>query len=129
MKRLLLITFLLLSSGPAYAEWVSVAEADDGMTVYVDRDTIRRKGNLVEMWLLYDYKTVRAGEQHHIVSVKMQSEYDCPEERFRTRAILEYSGNMGRGKVVFTDSNKGTWKPVAPGSPAQALLKVACDKK
>ena len=29
MTRLFLITLLLLSSGPAYAEWVKVSESDD----------------------------------------------------------------------------------------------------
>ena len=58
-----LITLLLLSSGPAYAEWVDVGGNESGMTVYVDSDSIRQKGNLVKMWQLYDYKTVqtRAG--------------------------------------------------------------------
>ena len=54
LTRLLLITLLALSSGPAYAEWVKVNE-NDTFTVYVDPDTIRRKGDLVEMWTLYDY--------------------------------------------------------------------------
>jgi hypothetical protein len=60
MKRLLLITLLLLSSGPVYAEWVLLNQNDQtGLTVYVDPDTIRRKGALVKMWILSDYKTVQ----------------------------------------------------------------------
>ena len=43
MTRLLLIALLVLSSGPAYAEWVAIGSADDGMTAYVDPDTIRGK--------------------------------------------------------------------------------------
>ena len=39
------ILLLLLSSGPAYAEWVDVGDNNEkGMTVYIDSDTIRRKG-------------------------------------------------------------------------------------
>jgi hypothetical protein len=41
----LLSTFLVLNSGPAYAEWVSVAVIDQaGVTIYVDSATIHRKG-------------------------------------------------------------------------------------
>ncbi len=44
----LLITLLVLSSGPAYAEWVAVGgNKEAGVTVSADPDTIRRKGNLV----------------------------------------------------------------------------------
>ena len=40
----LLLTLLLLSSRPAYAEWVKMNE-NDTFTVCVDPDTIRRKGD------------------------------------------------------------------------------------
>jgi hypothetical protein len=56
-----LTILLLLSSGPVYAEWVSIGDTDSGMMVYVDPDTIRRKGDLVKMWLLLDYKTNHGG--------------------------------------------------------------------
>ena len=53
MKRLLPIslTLLILSSAPAYAEWAAVGSSENGggVTVYADRDTIRRKGDLVKM--------------------------------------------------------------------------------
>ena len=54
----LLITLLVLSSAPAYAEWVVLGTTDDGMTTYADPDTIRRRGDLVRMWALYDFKTI-----------------------------------------------------------------------
>ena len=55
----LLLTLLVLSSVPAYAEWVAVEKdyLSPGLqTVYVDPDTIRREGNLVTMWQLIDFK-------------------------------------------------------------------------
>jgi hypothetical protein len=55
----LLIALLVLSSGPAYAEWVAIGTTDDGMTIYFDPDTIRRKGYLVKMWSLMDYEATR----------------------------------------------------------------------
>ena len=53
MKRLLLITLLVLSHGPVYAEWVAIKKdylSSTLQTVYVDPATIRREGNLVTMW-------------------------------------------------------------------------------
>jgi hypothetical protein len=55
-----LFTLLLLNPGSVQAEWELVSGDDSAkLTVYVDRETIRRQGNLVKMWQLYDYKTVQ----------------------------------------------------------------------
>jgi hypothetical protein len=69
----LLITLLVLSSGPAHAEWVAVDDTGNlGMTVYVDPDTVRHKGNLVKMWQLWDYKTVQTVGGPSFLSVRSQ---------------------------------------------------------
>jgi hypothetical protein len=46
-----LITLLLLSNKPAHSEWVSIGDDLAGTTVYVNPDTIRRKGERVKMWV------------------------------------------------------------------------------
>jgi hypothetical protein len=64
MTRLFLITLLVLSSGPAYAEWVAVEKnylLPGRQTVYVDPVTIRREGNLVTLWQLTDFKWMHGG--------------------------------------------------------------------
>jgi surface-adhesin protein E len=129
MKRFVLITLLLLSSGPAYAEWVKVGEADDGMTVYYDPATIRRNRNLVTMWQFYDYKTVQTVAGIGFLTVKEQWEFDCAEERSRVLALTEFSGNMGSGTVVYSNSEVGKWQPVATRSMGQLLWKFACGKQ
>jgi hypothetical protein len=130
MTRLLLIILLFLSSAPAYAEWVKVSDTDEaGKTVYVDPATIRRNSNLVTMWQFYDYKTVQTVAGIGFLTVKEQWEFDCAEERSRVLALTEFSGNMGSGTVVYTNSEVGKWRPVAPSSIGQLLWKFACSKK
>jgi hypothetical protein len=130
MKRLIVITLLVLSSSPAYAEWIKVSDSDEaGMTVYVDPATIRRNRNLVKMWQFYDYKTVQTVAGIGFLTVKEQWEFDCAEERRRVLALTEFSGNMGSGTVVYTNSEVGKWQPVAPSSIGQLLWKFACGKK
>jgi hypothetical protein len=127
MKRLLLITLLVLNSGPVYAEWVLTSGNDDaGLTVYVDPDTIRRKGNLVTMWQLYDYKTIQTVAGDSLLSIKRYNEYDCTEERTRMLAYTWFSGNMGSGKVVYSTPDEQQWEPVVPGSINRTLWRVAC---
>src|SRR5438552_1007922 len=96
--RLILIMLLLLSSGPAYAEWVEVSDSNTlgGYVVYADPGTIRRKGALVKMWNLYDYKTVQTVADSAYLSARTQIEYDCTKERSRLLALTWFSGNMGK---------------------------------
>ena len=123
-----LTTLLLLNTVPANAEWVRLTEAD-GMTVLFDPETIRRNGNLVKIWLLYDYKTPIITGRDTVFSTKMQSEYDCIGERVRTNGIFEIAGNMGKGKVVSSSLAEGQWIPIAPDTLGKREWKVACSKK
>jgi len=130
MTRLFLIIFLFLSSSPVYAEWVELYKLpEDRMTAYVDPETIRRKGNLVKMWQLYDYKTIQTVESSSYLSSNGQIEFDCAEERTRVLAFTHFSGNMGSGKVVYSYSDEDKWVPIAPRSGYQRMWEVACEKK
>jgi len=121
----LLITLLVLSRGSVYAEWVAVDTDADG-TSYIDSDSIRRKGGLVKVWTLHDFTTLRTSAGDSFLSVKGQAEYDCAEERYRPLALIEFSGNMGSGKVVSSNSTEGTWNPIAPWTVGQVLWIIAC---
>ena len=129
MKHLLFFTLLVLSSEPAYAEWVKVSDGDEaGKTVYVDPATIRRNSNLIKMWQFHDYKTVQTVGGVRFLSAKEQWEFDCAEERSRVLALKEFSGNMGSGTMVDTNSQVGKWIPVMPGSIGHTVWTVACGK-
>lgn len=70
----LLITLLLLGSGSAYAEWVKLS-GDDRVTSYTDPTTIRRNGNLVRMWDLVNFQTLRPSRNPYF-SIQAVREYD-----------------------------------------------------
>ena len=126
----LLITLLVLSSSSVYAEWVLTSGDDQaGLKVYVDPDSIRRKGNLAKMWQLYDYKTVQTVAGDSLLSIKRYNEFDCTEERTRMLAYTWFSGNMATGKVVYSTPDEQQWEPVVLRTINRALWKVACDKK
>lgn len=128
MTRLLLITLLMLSSGPAYAEWVEVGTTDDA-TIYFDPETIRRDGDRVKMWRLFNYKNVKTVLSNSSLSSNAQDEYDCAEVSSRNLALTFFSGHMGTGKVNHTESVEARWQPVRPGSAMNSLWKLVCDKK
>jgi len=125
----LLITLLLLCSGPAYAEWMSLGTSDSGTTVYADPVTIRREGDLVKMVVLFDFKTKQTKADVSFLSAKAQMEYDCVGQRFEGLAVTYFSGNMGNGNLLDRSSGKGKWIRISRDSLDQALWKLACDKK
>ena len=124
----LMLTLLLLCSGPVYAEWVALGESDSGTTVYVDRDTTLPKGKLMKMWILYNFARVRTVAGESYFSNKVHNEYDCAQARHRTLVDMRFSSTMGFGKVVYNKSSKGKWAPVAPEGLDQILWKLACHK-
>jgi hypothetical protein len=129
MIRFLLITIVVLSSAPAYAEWVKVGDGDEaGRTVYVNPATIRRNSNLVKMWQLYDYKTVQTVGGIRFLTAEEQWEFDCAEDRGRVVALKGFSGNMASGTMVYTNSEVGKWISVMPNSVSHAVWKIACGK-
>lgn len=126
-----LITLLVLSSGPTYAEWVAVAssQAGGGYITYADPDTIRRKGDLAKIWVLTDFTTIQTVADASYLSSRVQKEYDFAEEREHSLAITWFSGNMATGNQVWTHIDEQKWQPVAPKTVGKALWEFACVKK
>jgi hypothetical protein len=128
MRKAVLMMLLAVVSSSAAAEWVVVSDSDAAVT-YVDVDTIRKNGNLVIMWTLYDFKTARvaaAGKPY--LSSRSETELDCGEEKIRTLAFFWHSRNMGKGEVVTSDSFPEKWEPIPPGSAGKRLWQIACEK-
>jgi len=129
IKRVLGIVLLMLSSGPAYAEWMSLGSSESGTTVYADPATMRRGGDLVKMLVLFDFKSKQTKSDISYLSAKVEMEYDCAEQRFEGHAVLYYSGNMGNGQLLDRSSGKGRRLRALPGSLDHDLWKLACGKK
>ena len=133
MKRALLITLLVLSGEPVYAEWVAV-EKDyllPGLqTVYIDPNTIHREGNLVTMWQLIDFTAMQGNPRGptRFLSTKTHKQFDCAEERVRLLAFTEFSHRMGTGIRADGLVDKDNWLSIKPASINKALWEVACNK-
>ena len=124
----LMTMLLLMSSGPAHAEWVLVvADDEEGMTMYVDPGTIRRNGNIVKRWELMDFKAQRTVSGTSFSSVKFYNEYDCAKTLARVLVMTQFSGNRGKGHVVNShDKGQRDWSPVEQQTIGQTLWELAC---
>ena len=128
-KAILLILLAVMSSGAA-AEWIVVGSTENSTTtIYADPATIRRKGDMVKMWSLVNYKTPQGGAPKPHMSIRSRDEYDCTEERARGLSLTRHAGSMARGETVFKDSHPEKWEPVPPNSVGEGLWKFACAKR
>ena len=128
MKKLTLLLLLLVSTS-VFAEWTKVSGTDD-VTTYVDYGTIKRKGNKVKMWSLYDFKTIQRWGNSSFLSQINHIEFDCEEEAERNLDYFLYLGNQGGGEVVYSQTNrKYETSSIIPGSIGETNFKIACDKK
>ena len=136
MRKVILMTLLTVVSSSAAAEWVAIARHKTE-TDYADPTTIRRTGNMVKMWNLFDFKTVEAAAfavrpatgLKPFLSYRTQTEYDCKEGQYRWLFIDYFSGNMARGETLGRVSDPSPWEPVPPGSIGELEWKFACGNK
>src|SRR5262245_20054538 len=128
-----LITIVLLSVGPLYAEWLDVGgKVERGLTVYtvyVDTDSMLRQGDIVTLWALFDYMSIQSIVGGPWLSSKARRAYDCVNKRVRLLGYMTFTGNMGSGEVVFSNSDQSAWEPLAPDSMDRKVWEVACSGK
>jgi len=128
MHKVILMLLLAVASNSATAEWVVVG-SNKNTAIYADPATVQRTGNMATMWHLTDFRTDQKDMGEKYLSAKDQNEYDCKEAKSRRRASSQHSDNMGKGKVVYSDSFTTRWKPVPPDSGIEILWKFACVKR
>jgi hypothetical protein len=123
----------LSSVGLAHAEWVDIGgKTQDGLTVYrvyIDLDNIHRNGHVITLWALFDYKTIQSIVGGPWLSSKAQRQFDCAEKRIRLLGYMTFTGNMGSGEPVFSNSGQSQWEPIVPDSIDSNLWEYACSKK
>lgn len=132
MKKIVLAIMMLLISNNLTAKWILITHIDvnNRTSIYVDYDTIRKKGNFVSMWALIDFMhEQKLPDDSKYFSGKEQFEYDCITEQTRNLYVSLYSRNMGEGTSVYiSDKASNEWVPIVPESVGKTLWEIACDK-
>lgn len=131
MKKLTLLLILMVLSTNVLAEWTEFYSDETGAD-YVDLQSIRKKENKVKMWTLDDFKSVQIFTDGNIrrLSQVGHYEYDCSEETIRQLDFSWYSGNMGNGEVVYSDSNMNHEpESIIPSTIGEKKFNIACSKK
>ena len=128
--KLLIAALLAVFSTGAMAEWTYLTSSEDKtLDVYIDKTTIRKRGNVAKMWDLSDFKAPKEAASGSHLSSRALNEYDCVEIRSRLLTITDFSGNMGSGQIIFNHQyDDSKWADIAPGTIGMDLLKAACKK-
>ena len=130
MKRLLFAALMMVCS-VSWAKWKFLEKGDD-FSVYIDKSTITRKGEIAKIWVLIDYFEEKTSYGKKFKSVIFRDAYNCVEELATLAGSAKYSGVMGTGKVVESyakKENEQEWELVLPGSNGEKMLKMLCGKK
>jgi hypothetical protein len=123
LRKVVLILALGVSCNSAMAKWTKIND------VYVDLSTIQKKSKMVKMWSMSDFKTPQEVVGYKkFLSTKERFEYDCIEVKSRQLSVTAYTGNMGKGAVIYKDSALGAWTEVDPDSLVKTQWNVACGK-
>ena len=127
MRKFFLLMLLAVSSNNAGAEWFKIG-GNETDTLYTDSTTIIRSAHKVRMQSLYDNKTAMKAAGETFMSIALQEEYDCNENQARTLYFSFHTGKLGKGRKIYSDTERHKWEFVRPGSLREILLKFACKK-
>jgi len=128
VKRLAWTALLVLASGHAAADWVSLGDVGDA-ELFVDRTTIVRSGDTVKMWSVSNLKAPHSANGATYVSLKRQDEFDCTGSRMRGLQISAHPQPLGEGQAVASEKGSGAWTAVTPQAINEILWKIACAKE
>ena len=118
-----------VAAAVAGVQWESAGSNHDGDGYYLARVTIRRSGDTVKLWDMYDFKVAHLSEGKPMLSMRSLWHYDCRGARRRMLAATAYAGHLGKGAVVGSENfaNPGAWEPIgADESYGRYVLKLAC---
>ena len=132
MKRLLFV-LLLMTCSVSWAEWERVVKTDN-YVFFVDRATIRKKSNFVEMWEMTNFFETQVTEvdKQNYKSRMHLSRYDCSDGTRGTVSFLMYAEENGKGNVVLSHmvkKNEIEDNSIPPGSLGELLWKIACGRE
>lgn len=118
---------LMLISTTAAAEWTMI-QASDNENVYVDFDTLQKRGDLVTVSTLNDYYFTQQQKQ---LSAQFTELHDCKHKKFKALSVSYYSENMAKGDVIETSSFNEpeiAWSDVVNYSVGELKANIVCSR-
>lgn len=108
---------------PSNAEWTKVVKNDNGNTVFVDFERIRKKNGYIFFWSLIDRQNA-----NHLgyLSTQVYRQADCKMTRYKILKYTFHEKRMGNESGTSIDSIKPNWEFPSPLSEEELPLNVIC---
>jgi|SRR5687768_7797704 hypothetical protein len=103
--------------------WKVVATTDKEV-FFVHMPSIRRHGNIVDVWELSDFPNTKAPSK----STKFLYRYDCKNRSYYARQSTHYSEYGGRGDIMSSSIEEEPVTKVIAGTVGETLLELVCKK-
>jgi hypothetical protein len=136
VKRFAVCLLALLATTQALAAyWKRVAAGDDDdYVIFVDQQSLQRKGDDVEAWFMLDFPETQYTSADHkgFRSVAELNHFNCSDKIKASAVQRLYAENMGRGEVVYEHAVKGPtlmYTEIIPESPGEIKFSFVCNTK
>lgn len=116
MKKLFVALLMGFASNAASADLLQLS-SNEKEVAYAEKNTVKKSGDVVSMWSLYDLKRTQYIARKPYQSIKYQMEYQCKKQQVRIRGWKYYSGQMGEGELIYKDAFTDIWTPIAGVEP------------
>ena len=127
MKKLLLISFILLSISNVFAssKWVFATQTTSNDVIFVDVKSFKKSGNSVTFWFMLNYGS-RTSDG--VLSSKNQATVNCKTSEMINRYISLYDDNYNKGEIILQGNPDDKWAPIALDSLNWGVYKLVCNK-
>ncbi|MBM3347246.1 MAG: hypothetical protein FJY55_12220 [Betaproteobacteria bacterium] len=121
---LVLLVLLALAAVPASAELVPVGETLTAFN-YIDADTVDKKGDLRNVWVLIEYKEKTPSGA---ISVRSLQAFDCAAAKYTMQSSYDYSEARASGRLLRAKGRTDRWTSISPASVAENIGQLVCTK-
>ncbi len=128
MIKISLVALVGLSAAPVLASELQRIRATDNASVFIDRSTLTRTGDIATVWSLWDH----ASDQLNLFeesyrSARLHSAYNCKDRTVRLIEIAEYQGSFGRGNLVRNyPAGDSEPRPIPAGTVGEDIFDEVC---
>jgi len=129
MRQLVILAFLLTTTGPALsADWRLIS-AGKGVQIYLDLQSIAPNGPYWKAWFRWEYAVPRSITERSARSSKELAVFNCQERTTANAQIVFYEEPAAHGPIVYSDSaelGRLQFSKVKPETIGEAMLTAAC---
>ncbi len=109
-KRWVVMGLMFVAGSAQSQAWTRLGETEQ-VTLYVNRNSIERDGQVRRVWEVQDLKQA---DPDGVMSRRYLNEYDCFHKMYRISQMTSYAGPMLSGKKLFEIDSPGYWRKIPP---------------